>query len=451
MESQGASSPAILYAVPGVSLMATSSGNPGRGAFAESDRYFAVEGTSLIEVDEAWNITVRGTVAADSNPATIASNGDGGGQLFITSGSNGYCYDLGTNTLTQVAALNGKATMCGFLDGYFLVLDKSTSSLYHSDLLDGLTWNPGVDFAQRTRGSDKWVAMKINGIYIGLFGERTSEYWYDAGTSSFPFAPYPSLLIPHGCAATFTAAVGEGHAFRLAQSSIGHRYVVHSTGFAEEVVSDLPRQRIFSGYGDVSDATGELLNRRGHLFYRIHFPVADATWVYDLTMNKWFEWGTWISEESAFAMSRWRWPVVVFGEIRALDSETGDMYVLSDDVHKDVDDRELVWERQAPGLTNEGERVYYDSLELAVERGVGNSDDPNPQVMMQRSDDGGRTWSQEFWRPMGAQGEYTTQLRWDREGSSRDRVYKVRGSAAVVTVLVDAFLEGSVNGRRFGA
>src|SRR3990172_9537051 len=175
IESPGAPARAALYPTPGVTTLATGNSNPGRAHFFENDREFAVIGSTFYEVSSTGILTSRGTVTLDDNPATISSNGDGGGQLFITSGTNGFVFNLSTNVLTQVTALNGKATMGGQLDGYFLALDGAASTLYISNLLDGSVWTTGSDFAQRSIASDPWISMKVLGRYVVLLGEQTSE------------------------------------------------------------------------------------------------------------------------------------------------------------------------------------------------------------------------------------------------------------------------------------
>ena len=129
-ESPGASTQAALYPTPGVTSLSAATTDPGRAHFYENGREFAVIGGTLYEIDSVGAQTSRGTVQLGTEPATISSNGDGGGELFITSGTYGYYYTLSTNTLTQIAALDGKATMGDFLDGYFLCLDASYFILY---------------------------------------------------------------------------------------------------------------------------------------------------------------------------------------------------------------------------------------------------------------------------------------------------------------------------------
>jgi hypothetical protein len=59
-------------------------------------------------------------------------------------------------------------------------------------------------------------------------------------------------------------------------------------------------------------------------------------------------------------------------------------------------------------------------------------------VMLQDSDDGGHTWSTERWKSAGAQGARRTRVRWPRLGSSRDRVFRVRGTDPVKRVVLGA-------------
>src|SRR3990167_4529381 len=112
MESPGANSKAVLYPTPGVDAVATYAAAGGRANFTDDQtgRCFQVVGASFVETDSAFTVTVRGTVDVNANPATISTNGVGGGQLLITSGDRAYCYTLATETLTQVLAKIGRAS-----------------------------------------------------------------------------------------------------------------------------------------------------------------------------------------------------------------------------------------------------------------------------------------------------------------------------------------------------
>jgi hypothetical protein len=310
-------------------------------------------------------------VAIDSNPATISSNGDGGGELFVTSGGNGYIYDKGADTFTQISALNGKATMGGQLDGYFLALDQSTAKLQVSDLLDGTTWD-ATQFAQRSTGSDPWIAKKVVGQYIWLFGSQTTEIWFNAGVAPFPFEPHPAgRLLPYGCAAAFSPVIAEGTLVWLGRSRSGEGIVLRATGFQPERISTFPVQSKLQSYAKISDTVGDSYNDQGHTFYLLSVPDAGITWAWDAQTQLWHERGTWISENNAFESWRPRFHAHEFNEHRWLDASSGEVYRSSPDLGSDVEGREIRRIRRAPAIIDQNRRIFYNSFELLMETGIG--------------------------------------------------------------------------------
>lgn len=442
MESQDATRKRALYPTPGVDELSSAVVSPGRAHFFMDDREFAVIGTSFIEIDSNGAQTVRGTVALDDNPATINSNGAGGGELFITSGTNGYIFTLATNTLSQIAALNGKATMGGHLDGYFLALDAATATLYISDLLDGTTWDP-TQFAQRTIAPDPWIAMRVNGRYVWLFGEQTSEVWYNTGASPFPFAPYPGVLVQYGIAAPFSTAIIGKDILWLGRSSEGQGRILRAPGFTPEVISNYPIQTAIDGYADVDKAIADSYTDKGHSFYLLSFDRAKVTWAWDAETGLWCKRGTWDPEENTFTSWRPRYHAFAFNAHRMLDSNTGSLYHMDVSYTTDVDGVEIRRLRRAPALVNENKRVYYSELELDFQPGVGtgSGQGENPVAMLRCSNDSGRTWGTETMRELGALGEYSTRINWHRLGMARKRVFEVTLTDPVAARLVGAYVK----------
>jgi len=441
LESPGATARVALYPTPGVVALDTVSVGSGRGHFYQNDREFAVIGAKFGEISSVGTWTERGDVALDSNPATICSNGDGGAQLFITSGGNGYCYDLTTDTLSQVVALNGKAVIGDHLDGYFLALDTATSTLYLSALLDGTSWTTGLDYAQRSIMPDRWLSMKVVGRYIWLFGGQTSEVWYNTG-ASFPFAPHPSGLLSYGIIAPFSIGVMGQEVIWLAASRTGYGQVVRAAGFTPEVVSNQALERQIQGYEGIEDSIGDLYADRGHDFFMLSFDKEAVTWCWDYKTRVWVKRGSWDAPSSAFTSWRPRYHAFAFGEHRMLDANLGAIYRMSSDLTTDVDGDTIRRLRRGPAIVNENARVFYAFFELDLETGLGNAVAPgdNPQVMLRMSNDGGKTWGTEQMRPAGKQGEYGTRVRWLRLGSGRRRVFEVTMTDPIPYRIVGAYL-----------
>lgn len=99
--------------------------------------------------------------------------------------------------------------------------------------------------------------------------------------------------------------------------------------------------------------------------------------------------------------------------------------------------------RQAPHLSDAQGWLYYARLQLDLESGVGLDTGlgEDPQVMLQWSDDGGKTWSSEHWVSAGREGAYTWRAQWRRLGRSRDRVFRVVLTDPVKATWIDAFMD----------
>ena len=69
--------------------------------------------------------------------------------------------------------------------------------------------------------------------------------------------------------------------------------------------------------------------------------------------------------------------------------------------------------------------------------------------MLRWSDDGGSTWSNEYWVSIGRQGAYKNRAIWRRLGCARDRVFEVVVTDPVNAVIIAANLKavlGTTNG-----
>jgi hypothetical protein len=134
------------------------------------------------------------------------------------------------------------------------------------------------------------------------------------------------------------------------------------------------------------------------------------------------------------------------------DYENGNLYAFDLDVYADngaIQKWVRSW-RPIPANQNNLKRTAQHTLQLTCESGVGLNlgQGQDPQVMLRWSDDGGHTWSNEYWISMGKIGEYGYRAIWRRLGMTtklRDRIYEVSGTDPTKTVIVGAelFLSGT--------
>lgn len=447
MESEGATSKMSFYPCPGFNLFATVGQSSGRAMFsmgtgqtAISGRTFGIIGSVLYEFFLDGTSTNRGTVAVDGNPATICTNGDGGNQLFITSGNNGYNYDLLTNTLTQV--LTGAALMGGELYGYFVAFDAVRDQIRISNLFDGTTWDP-TQFLARSIGADPWTAMLVTPYgQIFLPGSQTGQFLYTAGNFPFPFAPDPSGLIEEGIAATFSVKQAAKSPVWLSTNKNGGYQVQRATGFTPQRISTHAVEDKIAGYTRVDDAIGETYEDRGHTFYLLTFPTAQVTWCYDFNTNLWHERGTWIQESNVYNAMRPTFHCFAFNKHLMADRASGSIYQMDGAFTSDVNGRVLRRLRRAPAVQTQHRRLFFPAFEVLLESGLGlnSGQGSNPQVMMRTSNDGGQTWSNERMGSAGKIGVYGQRVKFWNTGSGRLRVFEISVTDMIPWRITDAYL-----------
>lgn len=424
IESPYAPTQWALYPTPGQLSFLTLAAVGSRAAFAMNDRCFWVMGGGFYEIFSTATATLRGSVAQDNNPATICSNGVVGNQLGITSGGNWYNYDLTTNTLTQVAALTGKATMGGSKDGYFLCFNVLTGTVFVSNINDGTTWSTSTMYFQRSIASDPWRSMVVGNPYIYMLGEQTSEAWYDAGNSPQPFAPILSSFMQYGTPAPFAAAMaGESLVF-LAKDKNGQGVVIGTQGYTPAPVSNYAVETAIQGYARTqSIANAELLvyQDQGHLFSCLSFPNNNATWAVDTNGgNLWHERGTWNAPQDRYDVWSPRVHCYAFGQHLVGDRSTGQISLMDVTYGSEADGGELRRVRIGPPLwASSRQRLQVSRFQLQVDPGLGlrTGQGVNPLVLFSYSTDG-QTWSNDRHASAGAMGQYSTRVYFTRCGSS---------------------------------
>lgn len=415
----------------------------GRANFFEpnTNRWFVVIGPTFYEVNAGAQMTTRGTVVDDGGTVHIISNGDVG-QMVITAGGNGYLFDLTTNTFSSIAALAGIADQATYLDGFGYVLDQATSTIYQSDLLDLSTWDP-TNFVQRNDQTDPWVSIKVATPYLWALGKWTGIAYYDAGLSPVAILPHPSGKINFGCAAAFSPVVVDGALCFLASTINGQGQIIRLAGFTPEIISKSAIEATLAGYPSLQDAIGDSYNQLGHTFFNLTFTSGGITWSWDPKTQDWHKRGKWNSLTTRFDANRPLYHAFAFGKNTMLDRSNGNIYEISPDFGTDVDGDPIVRERITPALARQMKMLFLNRLEVWLEQGLGlaNGQGSDPQITLQISGNGGKTWGNELARSGGLMGQWNAQTYWNRLGPGRMLVAKIRVSDPISWRLLDCFIE----------
>jgi hypothetical protein len=435
---------AFLNRAPGLNLLATIGTGPIRGLWAYSSddsTAFVVSGTELYKINESYTATLLGTVVG-TGPVSLADNGT---QLFIAANGPSYIYNNTTNVFGQITDPDfpGAVTVC-FLDGYFVFNEPNSQKLWVTALLDGTSIDP-LEFASTEGSPDGLIAVAANFREVWAFGTNSIEVWYDSANPDFPLERIQGAFNELGCAAPYSVAKMDNGMFWLGRDRRGQGMVYRANGYTGQRISTHAIEWQIQQYSDISDAIAYTYQQDGHSFYVLIFPTGNATWVYDAATESWHERAGWVNGD--FTRHRSNCQMSFNNKIIVGDYVNGNIYAFDLDVYADnggVQKWLRSW-RALPTGQNNLKRTAHHSLQLDCETGVGlnTGQGSDPQVMLRWSDDGGHTWSNEHWSPVGKIGVYQQRVFWRRLGMTlklRDRVYEVSGTDPVKTVIMGAEL-----------
>jgi hypothetical protein len=436
-EVQGSKEVSALRGVAGYSLFTTIGGGSIRGIISPSNnRCFAVSGYELYEIFSNGTSTLRGTLLTGAVRVSMAENGT---QLIIVDGTYGYILDMGTNIFTQITDVDFPACdIVEFQDGYFIVPEKNTRKFYISALYDGFTWD-ALDFTTVDGNPDNLVSLISDSGNLWLFGDRSVEVWSNTGNALFPFERISGAIINTGCAAAQTVQKFDNTIAWLGVDTQGRGVVWKANGYSAQRLSNQAIEAKIATAVDFTESYAWVYHEQGHVFYCLQVKGLNTTLVYDGATGMWHERQFYNSATSTYEQHRGSCHTFFAQKNIIGDRITGDLYSQSLNEYS-YNGEEIRRIRVCPHLQDEKRNIPYSALELDMETAVGNDNVTDPQIMMQYSDDGGNTWSNEKWVSVGKIGKYKTKVRWSRLGSARNRVFKIMYSEKTFYQVNGAYL-----------
>lgn len=365
-------------------------------------------------------------------------------------------------------------------DNYFIYSKPNSQQFAISDVLSPIT--QPLSFASKFTSPDNLVSLIADNGQVYLLGEKSSEVWVDQGTFPVAYQRVPGSSNQQGIIAPFSVArVGNFFCY-VSQNIRGQNQVVLMNGYIPQRVSThAVEQSLLDQY--TADAIAYTYQLEGHEVYVVTFPTIDITWAYDLTTNLWHKW-LWTDGNNNYHRHRSNCAAVFQNIVVVGDWQNGNLYQLDQSAYTDAGS-EIRRLRRAPHILSDLQRQYFDELQLQFQPGVGAggfSRDRNiylgspyyipatgaltigyqdivvlgnagqisptdvlynPKAMLRWSNDGGSTWSKEYWQNIGQQGKYTNRAIWRRLGMSRDRIFEVVVTDPIKAVIVSANLKGS--------
>lgn len=458
VEPGDAKTPAALIGTPGSTLWASLSTGPIRGMYAFNGSLYTVSGDGLYSISTGAVVSSKlGTLSTTTGRVQIVDNGltsagAGGNQLALIDSDYGYTYNVNTGTFAAISGggwpSSGMESIC-YIDGYFIGAIKGSMTVGASDLFDGTTWN-ALATSPVSAASDLVKIVANLSQQLWIIKEYSSEAWYDAGvatSSGFPFRRMSGAVFNYGTTAPASAAIGGDSLFFLATQRQGNAGEL--VGVAQIAAQTYQPQLVtppailyqWNQYATTTDAFAYCYTSEGHTFYVITFPIANATWAYDVSTQLWHERSTYVGSPYRIIRHFSNCYAYFAGKHLVGDYQAGNIYELRSDVYADGS-LPLVSMRICPHLADkdDNKNVFIRRLEIDLEGGVGStSTGSDPQIGLSWSDDGGHSWSNQYTTSMGKVGEFKTRAVFRRLGYGRDRVFRITISEDCKRILLSSF------------
>lgn len=420
----GAKSPVAVLSSYGISDWATVGDGPIRGGIVINGVPFVVSGNELFRLESTGTATLLGDIPG-IGPATIAGDGTN-----VAVATNGWLYLYNGSTVSPISDPDFPgAAWVGFLDGFFPIIEPGTGRLWINETPYVPTnWN-ALDFVTAEGAPDDLIWGVIDHRELYAFGRETIEVFYNSGDVDSPLRRTDSGFIETGIMSAGAAAKSDNGVGFLGNDGL----IYMLRGYQLQRISTFAVEQAIEDYTEKS-CVAMAFTEGGHKMLAFHFVT--ATWVYDLSTQLWHE-------RQSTGHARWRPQVAIqaFNHTLVGDYSSGRIGALD---HAMLSEWNEVLRSSctAPAIAEENREMFHAMLELQFEQGVGTTAVTDPQVMLDWSDDGGRTWSSEHWRSLGAMGNFKSRAVWRRLGRARDRVYRFAITDRVRRTLIQAIWEG---------
>lgn len=417
----------LVQGTEGLTAFADTGNNAIEGICKFGSDVYAVTDTRLKRITSAGAVSDIGVITG-SGHADIACSDT---YIVVVRDGKGWTYNGTTFAqITDADFLTPSSVI--YLDGYFIFTKAASDTFFISALNDPTSYD-GTEFAAAEAAPDNLVRVFEDHRDLFLFGEQTTEVWYNAGDVDFPFVRRQDAYLERGCLAPWSIAKDDNTVFWLGDDGLFYTMA----GYTPKVISTDAIATAVEQMTAPEDAEGFCYTFDRHKFYVVTFPTDGVTYQFDTATGLW-------SQRQSFELGRWRSQnhVKAFGKNLVGDSQSGKLFELNPDVFTE-DGGVLKRTVTSPPIHSGVNRLAMTRLDLVFESGVGltTGQGSDPQVMLQWSDDGGRTWSDEHWRGIGKKGEYGDRARWFAMGQFRERVLRVEMTDPVRFALIHADAE----------
>lgn len=420
----GALNQVALFQPLGLKEFANSLVNKGRGSKVVKGVPYFVQGNSLISVSSSGATTNHGTIPGKGRVSLANSSRF---LVIVVPGNSAFVFDNDDNSLSQITDPDFIISdTVVFKDTFFVFTASSGDVFFHSELNDPLDFD-ALDFGTAEISPDPIVAAHVNHNELFIAGSETIELFQNVGGAGFVFQRIPGANIQKGVHAKFSL-IEFDNSFCFVGGGLNERSAIWKVSGSSSAVKistnaiDNEIQKFTEE--EIADSFAMTFADKGQFFAVFTFEstaIPSRTFVYNATASALSGSSVWFELQEGVNTKGNRW------QVASIASAYGKLLVsdLTRSTIGELDGNELTYYGEpifrsaaTQPFSQDGIGIFAGTLECTFESGVGLTlgQGDNPQVRMDFSDNGGRTFSSEFSRSIGKIGEYTKRSIWNRQG-----------------------------------
>ena len=430
VETDGGRVPAALKPVPSNAALTLYNGAPNASPTlgwssgkvqasleAGGKLYYITNGKlyrATISGNNAYSEAITGDLFGRQPVSMAYMQGASGYDISIYTANGGWVYNTSTGVTDAIADFQGSFT-CDFIDQY--MIGCNADYWFTSDVEDARTFSVFDSYTQEA-SADKIVAARVVSREVWVFGEKTTEVFYNAGER---FARNSGAVTERGCANKLTIQVMNGIPFWLGDNGI----IYAGNGHQPERISTHAIESAIAKY-DWSKASSYQWQSSGHMVYCITFDEG-YTFCFDLKYREWHRRESFGAKNSNIYATH-----MVGARTFVIDRHTSRLYEMRWNAYGDDDAQgQLVCMRRTRYSHNDQQLGKVAMVELVMNVGENENDSVKHEVLLRYSDDGGRNWSSYRKDNLGKAGEYNRRIRFYNLGTTRCRVFEIATSGKV--------------------
>jgi hypothetical protein len=365
--------------------------------------------------------TSKGTLATSSGPVQIKNNG---ADVAVCDGVNVYSQSGVTLTAERTASF------LAYQDGWFIIIVPNSGSALATT--DPAAWGGAPSIA--AEGNPDFIVSAISDHReLVLLNADSIEILYNSGSAVLPFVRTSGGFIEVGCGAKNSVVKMNNQVYFLDNNNQIRRL----TGLQTEIVSTPEISYQISLLSDTQEAIAYSYSIEGHFIYVLTFDEANITYCFDSATNLWYKWSTggYSNRHISNCFIRYSNKNLVGGYAN------GKIYVIEPDTKTD-DSTAIYRERTTQYITNKPSDTFFNKLILEIETAT--VPGTEPYIMLDWSDDFGKTYSTIRQESLGAAGQYNRPVEFCALGSARHRAFRIRITDNAFVAIQNAELIGGV-------